>query len=56
MRSRIVILVVCLAVALLGYAYSAEVGAAAVTAQNHVESATTALPGWGEAGYAVYAD
>lgn len=56
MKSRIVVLLVCLVGALLSYAYSAEIAAGAATTQNHVDSAPASLPGWTETGYALYAD
>ena len=56
MKSRIVVLVVCLVGALLGFAYSQEIAAVAAKTQKHVESATAALPGWTETGYAPYTD
>jgi hypothetical protein len=59
MKSRIVVLLVCLVGALLTYAYSAEIAAGATTAattQNHVDAAPASLPGWTETGYALYAD
>ena len=56
MRSGMVILIVCLVAGLLSYAYSAEVGAMAATAQNHAEGTTTSVTGWAETGHALEAD
>jgi hypothetical protein len=56
MKSRILVLLLCLVAALVSYGYSAEIAAIAGATQNHVESATASLPGWTETGYALYAD